>query len=823
MKTKLFLLVCYLSLMATTTIAQLVELEFRLYDGETKQPISNTHVFLVNTTYGTTSNEAGSVQLKIPQGIREDLLITHINYDTKILEYSKYNQLQLEDTLFLIPNQLDISEVVVTSKRSNKWKKRFKAFKRAFLGTDKVAAKCTILNPEVLRFKEIAGQLKVEAVDLIRIDNPYLGYEVHYLLSQLTIEADGSIEYLGKASFTDTSKGAMQKQILKNREKAYLQSPKHFFKSLIDNRLKEDGYKVQIAVLKNDQFETLKTPTREELLKKSSTGNYQLHFPAFLKVVNKNFKTVNYEKAGVRLGGLESRRFGSSQSTESAQFDYAISYLYKIAPFLVLNEFGNVLNTKKVKEYGYWATQRVAQQLPFDYGNDYEAVSKKITPIDLPVANQKPAIQLTNQQKQDLLSSLIYENDQRIKTQTLAMIESNWRKDFIPPLVEILRLSTDQWLIQKINRLLQTKTAETEIKDFYGWLQWLWKQEVIYEDYFSDFKGELYQHIDPKFKNYFNNQQESAKIRLDEIIWGGVKQDGIPPLRHPQMIAAKEATYLANKNFVFGLYINGEARAYPKRILAWHEFFVDAFDKVTIAGVYCTLCGTLIAYNASYKGIQHELGTSGFLYRSNKLMYDQATQSLWSTIQGKPVLGLLADKNIVLESYPVVTTTWGEWKTLHPDTKVLSLATGYDRDYGEGVAYSDYFATDDLMFPVPKTDNRLNNKEEVLIVRTPDYRKTPLAISIKYLRKKGWYQGKIGDTPIIIITEKTGAARAYRSDGIYFDSYKKGQLIDQQGRGWTVTEEYLQSSDNQRLGRLPAHTIFWFAWLNSYPNTRLIK
>jgi hypothetical protein len=103
--------------------------------------------------------------------------------------------------------------------------------------------------------------------------------------------------------------------------------------------------------------------------------------------------------------------------------------------------------------------------------------------------------------------------------------------------------------------------------------------------------------------------------------------------------------------------------------------------------VYCTLCGAMIRYDTSVDGVQHELGTSGFLYRSNKLMYDQATKSLWSTLSGTPVVGALVGQGIELRSLYVVTTTWKEWKKRHPNTTVLSLDTGHARDYREGAAY----------------------------------------------------------------------------------------------------------------------------------------
>ena len=118
-------------------------------------------------------------------------------------------------------------------------------------------------------------------------------------------------------------------------------------------------------------------------------------------------------------------------------------------------------------------------------------------------------------------------------------------------------------------------------------------------------------------------------------------------------------------------------------------------------------------------------------------MYDRATMSLWSTLWGKPVIGPLVDsgieEGIELEQLSVVTTTWGEWRNRHPDTTVLSLDTGYNRNYSEGEAYRSYFSTDELMFPVPQLDNRLENKDEILALRMMGG--PPLAISTEYLAR----------------------------------------------------------------------------------------
>ncbi len=436
-------------------------------------------------------------------------------------------------------------------------------------------------------------------------------------------------------------------------------------------------------------------------------------------------------------------------------------------------------------------------------------------------AQEKPST-LSDEEVLDLLKVFIYGDGEEDDRQALRTLEKNWEEGMIAPLVEIERLSSDQSLLKNITNLLQHKTGQKHVQ-FFEWMHWLWEEQLALEPYYYDFKSELYQHIDPKFVNYFQGRSHQADIRLEEIVWGGVQQDGIPPLRLPVLINPDEATYLNDTDIVFGANINGEAKAYPKRILAWHEMFIDDFGEDRVCGVYCTLCGTVIAYNMKHDGVTHQLGTSGFLYKSNKLMYDQATQSMWNTIEGKPVLGPLVGKGIELDVFPIVTTTWGEWKKTHPTTKVLSLNTGHRRDYGEGVAYNDYFATDDLMFPVPILDPTLNNKDEVLIVRADDYKEDPLAISIRYLKKKKWHADSIGDTDFIVLADDSGAARVYGSKGKKFKSYKKGRLIDYNNEEWTVQHDKLSGPDGDVLERIASHNIFWFAWYNTYPESRLVK
>ena len=404
----------------------------------------------------------------------------------------------------------------------------------------------------------------------------------------------------------------------------------------------------------------------------------------------------------------------------------------------------------------------------------------------------------------------------------LDYLQTHWQAEMTPMVIEAVSLIRASPFRRKLMQLLEQKTGQQFGIDIDAWYQWLWNRPPLAHPLYATFKSKLYRLIDPKFEKYFRANQ-TARIRLDEIRWGGVRQDGIPPLRYPKMVTAQEADYLDDDNIVFGFAINGDARAYPKRILAWHEMFVDGIGGLPIAGVYCTLCGTVIPFVTTFDRVTHQLGTSGFLYRSNKLMYDQATQSLWNTIWGEPVLGPLADEGIRLERLYIVTTTWREWRQRHPDTLVLSLDTGYQRDYSEGAAYRDYFATDALMFNVPVIDRRLNNKAEVLALIFDEYPDQPLAIAAEYLADNPLYAGSIGTVQFIVLTDRSGANRVYETNGLQFTKWD-GQftLMDEYGHAWTLNEGKLQSAAGRVLRRLPAHRAFWFGWYSAYPTTRLV-
>ena len=239
---------------------------------------------------------------------------------------------------------------------------------------------------------------------------------------------------------------------------------------------------------------------------------------------------------------------------------------------------------------------------------------------------------------------------------------------------------------------------------------------------FTELKLEVLRRVDPNFLRFFRSEWVDSgkmKVRLEEITWGGVAVDGIPSLDHPKLIAAADAGDLLDDDLVFGVEINGDARAYPLRIMGWHEMFNEVIGGVPVALAYCTLCGSGILFEAQVEGRHRPFvfGSSGLLYRSNKLMFDRETDSLWNQFTGTPVVGPLVASGIQLKIRPVVIASWARWRQSHPDTSVLSLDTGYRRDYGSGVVYAEYFASPDLMFPTRVNEAQLRQKDYVFGIR----------------------------------------------------------------------------------------------------------
>ena len=380
---------------------------------------------------------------------------------------------------------------------------------------------------------------------------------------------------------------------------------------------------------------------------------------------------------------------------------------------------------------------------------------------------------------------------------------------------------------------LETLSGEQFGNDWPAWVEWYGGTTFEPPPGFNGWKGGLLARIDERFGPFLTDASPTA-IRTEEIVWGGVAVDGIPALDNPVMVTPVEATYLEPAEPVFGIELNGDARAYPLRIMDWHEMANDVVGGVPISLAYCTLCGAGIAYHGvASNGTTYDFGSSGLLYRSNKLMYDRQTRTLWNQFTGEPVVGELVDGEVTLERLPVVLTSWESWLGQHPETVVLDIETGWERPYKLGAAYGHYFRAEDAMFPVWQRRDDLPTKSRVYGLHIDGL---PKAYPLDTLAEEKVLNDVVGKTEVVLVAtrgvvtvwpepvdyEAGGEVRAYeRGDRTFKAGPDPDTVIDSAGEPWQVTEEALVGPDGELAPRLSGHLAYWFGWYEFFPRTLL--
>jgi len=309
-------------------------------------------------------------------------------------------------------------------------------------------------------------------------------------------------------------------------------------------------------------------------------------------------------------------------------------------------------------------------------------------------------------------------------------------------------------------------------------------------------KAQLYVALESGWKPFFADVDADIDWRL--LAWGGVLIDDrrlgdpdpcvrgcIPALDDPGLTGADGGDWYPEDRIVFGVVVGDEAVAFPKNIMEVHELVNVTIGNRRLGIPYCTLCRSAQAYllDPVSRGVEPPvLRTSGLLSRSNKVMYDLRSRSVFDTFTGRALSGPLQEAGVVLEQTTVVSSTWGEWKRAHPGTKIVAEDGGIGRSYDEDPLRG----RDDNgpIFPIGDTDPRLPVQVEVVGVIDP--RGRPVAF-------------------------RADRARAVLASG---DPVAlAGVELVADGGGLRA-----RSSSGQEL---PAHQAFWFAWSQFHPETAL--
>lgn len=316
-----------------------------------------------------------------------------------------------------------------------------------------------------------------------------------------------------------------------------------------------------------------------------------------------------------------------------------------------------------------------------------------------------------------------------------------------------------------------------------------------YPGYREDKSG-IFLLVENRWEPFFTDDDADIDFRL--LSWGGVLIDNrplgdtescsrgcIPALDDPATTDAAGGAWYPDEMIVFGLVEGDEALAFPKNIAEIHEMFNLTLGGRRFGVPYCTLCGSAQAYYTDNTDAAEQpvLRTSGLLTRSNKVMYDLVTQSVFDTFTGEAVSGPLQDQGIALEEATLVRSTWGEWKQAHPNTQIIAEDGGIGRSY----QLDPLGGRDDNgpIFPIGPADDRLDVQELIVGVIAPDG--TPLAF------------------PSDLSSDVLEAGGEVSLGGV---------SLQQVGGG-------LKAVDAETGDDVAAHEAFWFAWSQFHPDTLL--
>lgn len=311
-----------------------------------------------------------------------------------------------------------------------------------------------------------------------------------------------------------------------------------------------------------------------------------------------------------------------------------------------------------------------------------------------------------------------------------------------------------------------------------------------------------------------------------EVYDAGPGQDGIPSIDEPQYALAADTTYLDASELVVGVFVNGQYLAYPHSILAWHEIVNDAVDTDAFVFSFCPLTGSAVAWDISDDATDAEFGVTGLLYISNLILYDRASGSRWSQMLQQSVWGDRSGERAA--PIQVIETSWATWQSMYPDSLVLTLETGFLRNY-DNYPYADYRTSSDLLFPLDDVDNRLHPKRRVIGIHSNTAGKAYQIDSFGSTTQA--INEHFDGNPIVVVGNSDLDFAAIYSreldDGTILDfSPVQDQLpvviSDGEGNNWDIFGNAVSGPRmGARLERTTSFTAMWFAWAAFFENTEI--
>jgi hypothetical protein len=339
----------------------------------------------------------------------------------------------------------------------------------------------------------------------------------------------------------------------------------------------------------------------------------------------------------------------------------------------------------------------------------------------------------------------------------------------------------------------------------------------------------------------FADEFPDPLIDPNEVISGGPPPDGIPPVDEPVFVEVSDnLEILPGNESVVALEINGDARAYPIRAMVWHEIVNDTVGGVPVSVTYCPLCNSAATYERTIDGVETTFGTSGRLFASALVMYDRATESLWTHFNGQAVIGLLAGTTLVEHSSPLLS--WDQFRSTYPTGQILDWERlGFTRDYGRN-PYTGYDDPENTPFLFRGAlDDRAAAMQRVVGI---EYEGSSAAYALEAVSGG---EGRataidVGDNELVVFwlagqasaldDNEVSGGRDIGSSAVFIPSVDGQDLtfafdgehfVDvETGSVWLINGEAIEGElTGSRLVQVPHLDTFWFAWSTYQPGTAL--
>ncbi len=333
-------------------------------------------------------------------------------------------------------------------------------------------------------------------------------------------------------------------------------------------------------------------------------------------------------------------------------------------------------------------------------------------------------------------------------------------------------------------------------------------------------------------------------LDLSKLASGGPRVDGIPSVDSPRFAKASNTTWLKDNDIVMGLKFKGEIRAYPIRILNWHEIVNDTIGGAPLIVSFCPLCGSGIVFERPLlRGKLAEFGVSGRLFKTDLVMYDRVTGTFWNQFLGAPIVGPLVGETGKLHRIPVDVVPWKQWKQNNPTTLVLERPKWGDRLGGKPTEprpnlpenrqfmrdydvnpYEGSLAAIVSAFGANFSDSRLDPFAEVIGIVIGDKAKAYARDALLKVRLLN--DTFVGQALLVVVTpaqEVKIFQRTITSNQTLEFELRNGKLFDKQtGSEWSfegvATDGRLKGTKLEEIVGLPS---FWFAWVAFNPQSEL--